>query len=82
MNTARVRRGIRLPRSATVQLAAAVAGLATGGVCRLLTLAGPENVLWAAMNVASALGHHGLMALASALTLDDHGFKPTRGDLT
>jgi autotransporter translocation and assembly factor TamB len=47
MNTARVRRGMRLPRSATMQLAVAVAGLATGGVCRLLTLAGPANVLWA-----------------------------------
>jgi heavy metal translocating P-type ATPase len=47
MNTARVRRGIRLHRSATVQLAVAVAGLAAGGVCRLLTLGDPANVLWA-----------------------------------
>jgi hypothetical protein len=54
MSTPRVRRGVRLPRSATVQLAVAAAGLTAGGVCRLVTLGGSANELWA-ITAAAAL---------------------------
>jgi cation transport ATPase len=54
MKTARVRSGMRRPRSATVQLAVAVGGLAAGGGCRLVGSGGLANVLWA-ITAAGAL---------------------------